>query len=326
MSTPSVSIILPVLNEEAHIESAMGDLLAQDYDGPIELVIADGMSSDRTRVLVEARASQDTRVRLVDNPQRRQAHGLNAAAAAASGEVLIRADGHSRYAPDFVSMSVTALKELGGAVGGRMNPVGDDRFSAAVATAMTSALTMGPARFHHATKREPVDTVYLGAFLREDFEDLGGLRAFPSGSSEDADFYYRWRRSGRRVHVDPAIRSTYVPRNRVGQLWRQYWRYGQGKTEMLWANGRFPSWRPLAPLMMVVAIATGVALGAISGYWWPLWLILGGWAAVLLMAAAGGGRSAHLVVLAAGVMHLAYGLGGIWGLLRGPVPIRHLKG
>jgi glycosyltransferase involved in cell wall biosynthesis len=326
MSRPSVSIILPVLNEEAHIESAMGDLLAQDYDGPVELVIADGRSGDRTRELVEARASQDTRVRLVDNPRRRQAHGLNAAAEVAAGKILIRADGHSRYAPDFVSTSVTALEELGGAVGGRMNPVGDDRFSVAVATAMNRAFTMGPARFHHATRRQPVDTVYLGAFLREDFEALGGFRAFPSGSSEDADFYYRWRRSGRRVHVDPAIRSTYVPRNRVGQLWRQYWRYGQGKTEMLWANGRFPSWRPLAPLMLVVAIATGVALGAISGSWWTLWLILAGWAAVLLLAAAGGGRSAHLVVLAAGIMHLAYGLGGIWGLLRGPVPIRHLKG
>src|SRR5690606_25283512 len=128
----------------------------------VEVVVADGGSTDGTRDILESIARTEPRLRVIDNPARRQSHGLNDAAALATGQILIRADGHSRYAPDYVSRSVAALIELGGAVGGRMNPVGYDRFSEAVAAAMNSPLTMGPGRFHHAETTEVVDTVYLG--------------------------------------------------------------------------------------------------------------------------------------------------------------------
>jgi glycosyltransferase involved in cell wall biosynthesis len=324
MQLPGVTILLPVLNEEDSIGPTLDDLLGQDYAGTLEVVVADGMSTDRTRELVVERASGDRRLRLVDNPLRRQAPGLNTAASVASGEVLVRADGHSRYAPDYVSASVSALAQLGGAVGGRMSPVGVDGFSRAVASAMDSPLTMGPARFHHADGREEVDTVYLGAFTREDFEAIGGFRAFPSGSSEDADFYYRWRRSGRRIHIDPGIVSSYTPRRDPGSLWRQYWRYGQGKAEMFWANGRFPSWRPLAPMTLVVGLAAGLVMGLAAGSWLPLLALGGSWLLVLAVAARGR-QDPLLVMLVAGLMHLAYGIGGLWGALRGPWAVRALR-
>jgi hypothetical protein len=101
--------------------------------------------------------------------------------------------------------------ELDAAIGGRMNPVGRTRFGRAVAAAMNSPLTMGPARFHHAGAREEVDTVYLGAFSGKASRRSAASATFPSGSSEDADFYYRWRRSGRRVFVDPAIVTATPP-------------------------------------------------------------------------------------------------------------------
>ncbi len=325
MSWPSVSVLLPVLDEIDHIMETMTDLLAQDYPGEYEIVVADGGSADGTRGLVDSLAREDRRVRVIDNPRRRQAHGLNLAAGIATGVVLVRADGHSRYASNYLTRSVEALAEVDGAVGGGMNPVGFDTFSRAVAAAMNSPLTMGPARFHHAVERQPADTVYLGAFRREDFLELGGFRAFPSGSSEDADFYYRWRRSGRRVFVDPSIESWYAPRNRLGALWRQYWRYGQGKSEMLWANGRFPSWRPLAPIFLVSGLLGSLGLGLIWDWWWGLWAVLVSWLVMMVLAAVPGSGPTPLTVLAAGVMHLAYGLGGLWGLVKGPSPVRHLR-
>ncbi len=325
MDWPHVTIILPVLDERAHIEETMSDLLTQDYPGEFDLVVADGGSTDGTREYLKAMMAGDERVRLIDNPRRRQAHGLNDAASVARGEVLVRADGHTRYAPDYVLRSVEGVVELGGAVGGRMNPVGHDSFSRAVAAAMNSPLTMGPGRFHHAVAREEVDTVYLGAFRRDEFLEIEGIRSFPSGSSEDADFYYRWRQSGRKVFVDPAIRSTYAPRNRIGELWRQYWRYGQGKSEMLWVNGRFPSWRPLAPLALVLALLVGLGWGLAGGSWLPVGAVLVAWTLVLASVGAREGRTAGTVMVAAAVMHLAYGLGGLWGLIRGPFPVRYLK-
>ena len=322
MPYPGVSVLLPVLDEIEHIEDVLRELLQQDYPGQIEIVVADGGSRDGTREWLEEKVSRERRVVLVENERRRQSHGLNLAAAHAANPILIRADGHTRYAPDYVSRSVAALEELGGAVGSRMNPVGSGRVGRAVAAAMNSPLTMGPARFHHAIDRQEADTAYLGAFRREDFDSVGGFRAFPSGSSEDADFYYRLRRAGVRVFIDPAIVSTYSPRESFGSLWRQYWRYGQGKTEMLWANRVFPSWRPLAPMVLVAAFLVGAALGLVAGVWWPVLGVVIAWPALLGYVALAADASTHLVVLAAGIMHLAYGLGAWYGMFRGPPRFR----
>jgi succinoglycan biosynthesis protein ExoA len=322
---PAVSIILPVLNEIDFVDHTLGDLLGQDYEGEIEIVVADGGSTDGTREKLGSWTRRDPRVVVIDNPERHQAFGLNRAAAAASHDVLIRTDGHTSYAPNYVRRSVEGVIELEAAIGGRMNPVGRTRFGRAVAAAMNSPLTMGPARFHHAGAREEVDTVYLGAFLREGFEAIGGVRHLPSGSSEDADFYYRWRRSGRRVFVDPAIVTEYTPRDRPGSLWRQYFRYGLGKAEMLWVNGRFPSPRPLAPAALVVGLILAVVLGFATDRWWPLVAGGGAWLALLAWVGVRSGEAAPTVMLAAGIMHLAYGLGTVWGLVRGPGPVRHLR-
>jgi glycosyltransferase involved in cell wall biosynthesis len=324
-SEPSVSVILPVLNEAESIDDVLGDILAQDYPGPLEVIVADGGSGDGTLERLEGWTKRDSRVIVVHNPRRRQAFGLNVAAARAAGSVLVRADGHTRYAPDYVSRSVRALEELGGAVGGPMTPQGATSFGRAVAAAMNSPLTMGPGRFHHAVAREEVDTVYLGSFELSDFEAIGGFRALPSGSSEDADFYFRWRRSGLRVHVDPAIVSTYRPRDTPGELWRQYFRYGLGKAEMLWLNRSLPSPRPLAPMLLVVALAATLVLGAFTADWWPAVVAVGSWALLLIFVAARSTAPSVGVVAAAGIMHLAYGVGIVWGLLRGPGPIRHLR-
>ena len=326
MALPPVSIILAVLNESEFIDLSLGDLLSQDYQGAIEIIVADGGSTDGTVARLNALASRDPKVKVVANPDRRQAYGLNAAAAHASFSVLMRADGHTRFASNYISRSVVAFLELGGAVGGRMNPVGSTRFGRSVAAAMNSPLTMGPARFHHATEREEVDTVYLGMFHMADFDELGGFRPFPSGSSEDADFYYRWRQSGRKVYVDPAISSTYSPRESVGSLWHQYWRYGVGKAEMLWVNGRLPSLRPLVPIGLVIGLIGAFFLALFAGFSWPLGVLLAAWGSVLMTVGLRSSEPALTVMGVAGLMHLAYGTGMVFGLLRGPRRLRHLRG
>lgn len=316
---PSVSVILAVLDESEFIDDVLSDLLGQDYTGPLQVVVADGGSGDGTREKLDARAAKDERLIVLHNPERRQAHGLNLAAEMATGEILVRADGHTAFAPDYVRASVAALEETDAAVGGRMFPVGRTRFGRAVAAAMKSPLTMGPGRFHHSVTREEVDTVYLGAMRREWFETLGGFRAFPSGTSEDADIYFRWRRQGGKVFVDPSISSRYTPRDNPGALWRQYFRYGMGKAEMLWRNGAFPSWRPLAPLALVISLFLFVLVGLVTGVWVPL-LVLGGlWLLLLVWVALRADERTGAVLLAAGIMHLAYGLGELWGLVRGPL-------
>jgi glycosyltransferase involved in cell wall biosynthesis len=314
---PTVSVIIAVLDEADLIDRALSDLLGQDYTGPMEFIIADGGSTDGTAEKVAEWATRDHRLTVVPNPERRQAHGLNLAAERATGEILVRADGHTAFAPDYVRASVEVLEETGGAVGGRMYPVGRTRFGRAVAAAMMSPLTMGPGKFHHSVIREEVDTVYLGAIRREQFKVIGGFRPFPSGTSEDADFYFRLRRGGGKVYVDPTIRSEYTPRDHPGALWRQYFRYGMGKSEMLWRNRTLPSWRPLAPFGLVLGFLVLTVVGLVTQVWVPLMVFAALWLLLLVWVAARADESAPGVVLAAGIMHLAYGMGELWGLMRG---------
>jgi succinoglycan biosynthesis protein ExoA len=323
---PPASIILAVLDEAASIDGVLDALAHQRYDGALEVVIADGGSIDGTRPRLDKRSLQDSRIVVIDNPGRRQSRGLNLAAEHASGEILIRADGHTIYDSDYVHNSIAALLETDAvAVGGRMNPVSEDGFGAAVAGAMNSPMAL-PARFHHAEERRHVDTVYLGAFRRSDFLDIGGFRSFPSGTSEDADLYARWRAEGRTVLVDPSIRSQYEPRDSVPALWRQYFRYGRGKAEMLWANRRFPSPRPLAPALLTVGLIVLTLVAILSGTWWPIAALMSAWLAWLLVIGFRSSASTVGVMTVVAVMHLSYGLGLMWGLIRGPGPVRRALG
>jgi GT2 family glycosyltransferase len=326
--TPTVSIILPVFNEAGFLDPCLASLQAQDYGERIEIVVADGRSTDGTRERLADLAQRGV-VTVVDNPRRRQWAGLNLAAAAASGEVLVRVDGHSTYASDYVSRSVAALAETGAtAVGGRMIPESDSPVGRAIASAMASAWAVGPARYRHQAHRSLVDTVYLGAFRKQDFERLGGYRELP-GVAEDADLYFRWRRQGATVMLDPSIQSTYRPRDSWKGLARQYYRYGWGKADMLYANGVLPSLRPLAPLGLVVGLAGAAAAGAGRRTWWPLAALASLWGTVLgLIGARAGDGMVHRgrTAVAAGLMQLSYGIGLAAGMLRGPGTRRHLRG
>lgn len=316
---PTATVIVAAFNEEANIDHVMDTALGSQ--ATIELIVADGGSTDSTVEKIRARATVDARVRLIHNPDIHQSAGLNRAASAASGHLLVRLDGHTRYSETYISSSIAAWRP-GTAVGGPMLAEGANRWSRATASAMADPLAIGPGRFHHATEVEQVDTVYLGTFSRTDFLEVGGYRTFPSGTVEDTDFYERWRRTGRSVTVDPSIRSWYRARNTWAALVNQYLRYGRGKAELLWVNGRLPSHRPIAPAILVAAVAITAAMG-IAGTWIPALALGFAWIAVLAIVAIRASTLGGLVAAAAATMHLAYGLGTWWGIIVGrPRPQR----
>jgi succinoglycan biosynthesis protein ExoA len=316
--SPSVAILLPVLNEGANIDDCLRSLADQVYGGPIEILVADGGSTDDTLDRLGRWSDLINNLRIYENPDQVQSAGLNLLAEVAHSDILIRADAHTSYARDYVSNSVAALDGTpDAAVGGPMMVEGKSDFGRAVAIAFRSPLAIGPARFHHATQPTEADTVYLGAMRKTTWDSLGGMRALPSRVAEDADFYYRLRKSGGRVLVDPAIVSVYRPRETITDLWRQFYRYGLGKADMLYVNGEFPSWRPLAPLALVLGLAVGLVLLAFGD---PrlLTVALVAWLVALAIAS----RLNPMVLVATAVMHVSYGFGLTRGLMRRPASVR----
>ena len=263
-----MSVVLPTLNERSYIRDCLDSLVHQDHPGLLEVLVCDGGSSDGTREIVTGYGGI---VRLVENPGVTAAAALNVGLRECVGEVLVRGDAHCSLRQDYVHRCVQVLVETDAAnVGGPMRAVGTTSFGRAVAAVTSSPFGVGPGRFHYATERSDVDTVYLGCWRRSTLERLGGWDEVDlQWGAEDHELNLRIREDGGRIVLDPEIRSWYFPRATPRALARQYLNYGVGKASTLTKHKTLPSWRPLAPagLVLLTAVAaiasrgpTGVAL------------------------------------------------------------------
>jgi succinoglycan biosynthesis protein ExoA len=259
---PFVTVAMPCLDEERYIEACLRSVLAQDYPADrLEIVVADGRSTDRTRAVVERVAAADPRVTLVDNPGRVQAAGMNEVIRRARGDVVVRMDVHCEYAPDYVRKCVEVLERTGADnVGGSQRARAETPFQRAVCAALASPLGVGGASYRTAGKEGFVDTVFLGAFRRRVFEEAG-LYDPRAVTNEDAELNQRIHETGGRVYLSREIVVFYAPRDTPAKLVKQYYRYGSGRARTLLKHRKLMSIRPYLPFLMVVA---GAVLAAAS--------------------------------------------------------------
>jgi succinoglycan biosynthesis protein ExoA len=249
---PTVTVGLPVLNEEPYIAACLDAVMRQSYANIIEVLVADGGSSDRTREIVAA--SADGRVRLLENPRRIRPAGLNVVIGAATGDIFVRVDARTLIATDYVERCVGALETTEAAmVGGPMRFTASTPAERGIRAAMTSRLGAGPAQFRREQgEGRFVDTVYLGAYRVETVRRLGGYDEL-FGGNEDAELAWRARKAGG-VYLDPAIASTYAVREGLGPLWRQFRRYGRARAITIRKHPRSLSARQLAVPALVVGL------------------------------------------------------------------------
>lgn len=260
---PAISVILPVLNEESHLEGAVLSVLSQDYLGPLEIILALGPSRDRTNEIAAKLASQDNRVKLLDSPTGKTAAGLNLALAASKSPVVVRVDGHAQIPNNYISLIVEILNETGAVnVGGVMAAVGTTAFERAVAGAMRSPLGVGASRFHTGGQAGEVDTVYLGAFRREALVAIGGFdERFTR--AQDWELNFRLRENGGVIYFDPRLHVTYRPRSTVRALAKQYFEYGRWRRVVSRRHSGTINYRYLAPPFALLGFSTSIVLGIV---------------------------------------------------------------
>jgi len=253
MSHPLVTIAMPCLNELGFIEACLRSVQGQTYPRDrIEILVADGGSTDGTLGILAGLASADPRIRVIDNPDRIQAAGLNRILDAAKGEVIVRMDVHCEYAPDYVEKCVEVLERTGADnVGGAQRCHGKTEFQKAVCTALRSPLGVGGAAYRNPDNEGFVDTVFLGAYRREVFDRIGPWDA-GAITNEDAEFNQRLVESGGKIYLSRDIIVHYVPRGSLLALARQYFRYGRGRARTLLKHGHFLTIRPMLPFLAVL--------------------------------------------------------------------------
>lgn len=258
---PAISVILPVLNEESHLEGAVLSVLSQDYLGPLEIILALGPSRDRTNEIATKLASLDNRVKLIDSPTGKTAAGLNLALAASKSPVVVRVDGHAQIPNNYISLIVEILNKTGAVnVGGVMAAVGTTAFERAVAGAMRSPLGVGASRFHTGGEAGEVDTVYLGAFRREALVAIGGFdERFTR--AQDWELNFRLRENGGVIYFDPRLHVTYRPRSTVRALAKQYFEYGRWRRVVSRRHSGTINYRYLAPPFALLGFSASLVLG-----------------------------------------------------------------
>ena len=325
---PGVSVVMPVRNEERHLAAAVGRVLAQEYPGPLEVVLAIGPSRDRTAEIAAEIAAGDPRVRVVDNPAGRTPHALNLAVAAAQHDTIVRVDGHGELTDGYIATAVRLLAETGAAnVGGVMDAQGTTPFESAVASAYTTRLGLGGSTFHLASSPAgEAETVFLGAFRREALRAVGGFDE-TMHRAQDRELNYRLRRRGERIWFSPELRVTYRPRSSLGALVRQMYETGKWRREVVRRHPETANLRYLAPPVAVLGIAGGTVAGLVGvatgvrvlklGFAAPLGyltLILAG--SLTAPAIPTASRAWLPVVLVA--THLSWGAGFLVGLRQRP--------
>lgn len=326
-----VSYVMPVLNEVDYLEAAVRSVFAQDYDGPVELVLAVGPSTDGTADVVARLVAEDPRVRVVDNPESDIPIGLNRAIALARYPVIVRVDAHTTLAPDYTARGVATLARTGAAsLGGIMVATGRPGFQIAVARAYNSRFGLGGGAYHGRHAQEgPAESAYMGIMRKEALDALGGFdESLRRG--EDWELNYRLRRAGELVWLDPRLVVSYWPRSTLPKLARQFFATGVWRGELVRRLGARNPLRFFAPPALVVVLVICLVLAPILALAslpsWLFWLLtvpyLGplmylGLLGLAALRSTGGFVDRLRFMVAVATMHLSWGTGFLVGVVRG---------
>lgn len=326
MTKPFVSVVMPIRNEADFIGRSLSAVLRQDYPHDrMEVLIADGMSTDQTRSVVAETAVcyPNIPVILFDNPQKIVPGGLNRLMAQAQGSIIIRVDGHCEIASDYVTRCVEYLEnnDIAG-VGGPIETIGGDSVSAVIAAAMSSSFGVGGSAFRTVKDRAMfVDTIAFPAYKREVIEAAGPYDE-ELVRNQDDEYNYRLRSMGYKLLLAPDIRSRYYSRSSLRAVWRQYFQYGFWKVRVLQKHPRQMSLRQFVPPAFVLAVLGGALLSPFSKIIRALWLAVfalyatANVTASLLFARKLGLRQMPTLSLVFAILHVSYGLGFLRGMAR----------
>jgi succinoglycan biosynthesis protein ExoA len=329
-----VSVIVPCRNEIRHIRSFLDSVFSQEL-GQIrmEVLIADGQSDDGTRLVLHEFEQTFASLRVIENPEKIVSTGLNRAIREAEGEIIIRMDAHTQYAPNYVRTCVEVLNETrAGNVGGPALTRADGYIARAIAFAFHTPFASGGAKFRNPRYEGPTDTVPYGCWRKSTLEQIGMYDEIQI-RGQDYELNRRLISSGGLIWQSPKIISWYRPRATLSELAWQYLQYGFWKVAAIRRHRRLACWRNLVPGSCLLAgiilplCAAAASLGKFARLcteFLDAWFALAGlyltasFASALLIAKREGWRYLLCMPLVFAVYHLSYALGFILALLVRP--------
>ena len=321
---PMVTVVMPVRNEARFIARSLGAVLAQDYPAHLlEVIVADGMSTDGTRDIIKSLQVQHRNLRLIDNAGQIVPTGLNAALARMQGRIFARVDGHCEIDRDYVSRCVEHLENDGvDGVGGPLETVGETGIAKVISVAMSSKFGVGNSAFRTVSDKTMLaDTIAFPAYTRAIVERVG-LFDEELVRNQDDDYNYRLRKIGAKILLAADVRSRYYSRSSIRSLWRQYFQYGYWKVRVLQKHPRQMRPRQFVPPLFAAALLFSLLMVPFSAIGvWMLACVAGSYALANVGASVITARKLDwgirlLLPPTFAILHLAFGSGFLFGLIR----------
>ncbi len=318
-----ISIILPVRNEEKYIAKCLSSVVNQNH-GKIEyeIMVVDGMSTDKTQEIVKEFAVKHNNIKLFDNPNKIAPHALNVGIQHARGDVIIRIDGHVTIEKDYIYQCVEYLNKTDAeCVGGVTINVNDSFLGKAIALAMSSSFGVGNARFRTSGKEGLVDTLAFGAYQKDVFEKIGTFDG-EFVRAQDEEFNYRLRKFGGKIYFTPKIKSYYCTRASLRKLWSQYFQYGFWKIRVMQKHLKTMQPRQFVPAAFVFSLFFTGILGIFSNLMFLIFLSIillystANLMATLKVGLKKGRRYIFILPIIFFTLHASYGFGFFAGLVK----------
>lgn len=320
MSPETVSIIIPCRNEEQYIGRCLDSILKQNFPAQrLDVFVADGLSIDQTREIIQTYADRDSRIHLLVNEEQTTSFGLNLGIKNSKSDVIIILGAHAELLPDYVSECLAVLNGNPhiGCSGGILENVCENEAAETIGLAMSSGFGVGNAHFRTGNKEGSVDTVAFGAYKRIVFEKAG-LFDTELVRCQDDEFNYRVIKSGFEIHLSNKIRCRYFVRASYSKLLRQYYQYGYWKVYAGKKHKAVTTLRQLVPLLFILYLLGGIAAGLILPELLPLYLVgLSIYIGASLGSAIRASKKLNQILPVMGsffILHFSYGLGYLIGI------------
>ena len=326
---PTVSVVIPMRNEEKHIAQCLDSIISSDYPQTrLEIIVVDGMSTDRSPEIVTRYVQSHNNIRLMKNPRKIRVTANNIGIRAANGEIIVSMDAHVLYSPDYIRNCVELLETTGAAtVGAIQRAVGYNYLTRAIAFATTTPFGIGNAEFRYTKEEKAVDTFFLGAWHKRTLDKVGYFNE-DWEINGDYELNYRIRMAGGKVLVSPKLKCQYFVRNSLYKLARQYFRYGMWRVKTIVTHPDSIRWRHILPPILIPWILLTPILLILGVNLW--YVPLATYIAYSVITSLGlsiikGIKYFPLLIPTLWILHLSWGLGFHIGVFKFGFPKIHLR-
>lgn len=322
----NVTIIIPCRNEEEFIGKCFDSIIAQSYPkDKLEVLIVDGMSRDGTREIVKKYTKEYPFIKLLDNINKITPASFNIGIRYSTGDIILIMGAHATYESEYVSKCISYLiKYNADNVGGiwKIVPRDESLTGKAIAAITSSPFGAGNAHYRTGSLKQPmwVDTVFGGCYKKQIFERIG-LFNENLVRTQDLEFHLRLKKAGGKILLVPDIITYYYVRSDL----KSFCEYNFTNSFWVTYPRRFlnyipASWRHFVPMIFVVSLMISMILSIFSVF--PLAMITISYLIALLFFTSvivyrkKDVKLLYVVPLLFPLLHISYGLGSLWGLIR----------